>query len=234
MPQPGEQPGRPAVELRAPQRDAPLAVTASVHPADRARVATPVHRLEVATQPHRRVGRRATDGSRRVQRSGQLQRVGAVAQPAGHVAREVTDVGQLEDVGRGRHRQVGAVRRQQRGHRLDRVAVLLEVLGRPQQPGRAATRRPPRRHRGPRFRPAPGTAPRRRCAGRAAPVSRRRARPPRTSSSRGSGRPARAARTAASMSSSARATRSWASTTLSSAPDRIRGRPRPRRPAGRR
>ncbi len=74
MPQPATSRARFPVELRAAQRDAPLAVAVGVHPADRARVPLPVHRLELADQLDGGVGRGAADRGRRVHRGGQGER----------------------------------------------------------------------------------------------------------------------------------------------------------------
>ena len=69
----GEQPRPRAVDLGAPQGDAPFPVAARVHPADRAGIAAAVHSLKLADEFHRRLGRGAADGPGRVQRGYQRQ-----------------------------------------------------------------------------------------------------------------------------------------------------------------
>ena len=68
-----EEPRGAPGQLRAAQGDAPLAVARGVHPADRSRVPTAVHALDLTDQPHRLGSRRTAHGGRRVQRGGQLQ-----------------------------------------------------------------------------------------------------------------------------------------------------------------
>ena len=164
-----------------------------VDPADRAGVAAAVHRLELGDQLERRVRRRAADRGRRVHaRRARSSTSRAVLDDGRHVGGEVRDVRQLERVrrrpaprGRGRAAPAPPTTR------LDRVAVLLAVLGRVQQRvdprlvvGRvAAARRRSGQH--------PGDHPVAGAADAAARASRRRARRPRTSSSRGCARRAR-------------------------------------------
>ena len=196
---PGEQPDPRRVVDRhraTAQRDAPLAVTRGVDPADRPGVAPAVHVLELADHGVGHGRRRAAHRRRRVQRRRQGQRRRVVDEHPGHVGREVHDVRQVQHERRLGHVHRRAVRRQGVGHRAHGVLVLLEVLRRARERrgerevvvvvagAPDGAREHPRRHQ-----PLLAAAP----AARASPPRARRRRTPRSC---GTARPAGAAATA--------------------------------------
>ena len=143
MPQPGEQPGPAAVQLRAPQRDAPLAVarasTQPTGPAYRPRSMPSSSRISSMAAPAGVAAHRGGGVQRRRRSASTRMRAAARARPA---SRPVIQVAQVLHVGQPQQRGPGvdvepvAERRQRGAHLRDRVLVLLDVLGRGEQ-GRA-------------------------------------------------------------------------------------------------
>ena len=139
---------RLGADLRAAQRDRPLAVAVRVDPADRAGVAAAVERLErggsarsrhpSACPPTAAVG--CSDAT-------QVERRRAVGELALDVGREVPEVRQLERerlLARAQRAVCGAQRVE---HALHGVAVLVEVLRAVARARRCRRRRRPRRRR---------------------------------------------------------------------------------------
>ena len=134
MPQPAYAATAPdGLDLRAAQRDRPLAIAVAVDPADGARVATPIEALELGEHRKRGEPRRAGNRGRRMHGAHEVERARPVAERALEVGREVPQVRQLQRERFGARVEPRGVRFESLHRARDGERVLGEILVRGRQ-----------------------------------------------------------------------------------------------------
>ena len=104
-----------------------------IHPADRTGIAATVELFDAANEAERTLGRGPTDGSRRMQRSGEGENRGVVDEQSGNVGCKVLNVCQSQNARPDRHNKIRAVGGQSCGDRCHGVGMFLLVLVRAEE-----------------------------------------------------------------------------------------------------